>query len=188
MQNLLLTIKSLILLFISIIIFVGCSASTGSRYDKNEKDNSNNTSDVNIEIKNPATLNVDLEINTYKTKINIPEKKVSTQSGNQNVWFDYCSPGIETKTKSLVGTSDGYRVLVLTTDNIEEAIKFLNVQILNFIPTQDEFAKVSGKSKMPAMMGHGNPSQKMFEKKVDEILFTEEKLSLIHISEPTRPY
>ncbi len=121
MQNLLLTIKSLILLFISIIIFVGCSASTGSRYDKNEKDNSKNTSDVNIEIKNPATLKEDFDITPYKTKINIPEKKVSTQSGNQNVWFDYGSPGIETKTKSLVGTSDGYRVLVLTTDNIEEA-------------------------------------------------------------------
>ncbi|MBK7104734.1 MAG: insulinase family protein [Ignavibacteriae bacterium] len=60
-------------------------------------------------------------------------------------------------------------------DNIEEAIKFLNDQMLNFIPTQDEFAKVTGKSKMPAMMGHGNPTQKMFEKKVDEILYTEEK-------------
>ncbi|MBK8944711.1 MAG: insulinase family protein [Ignavibacteriae bacterium] len=62
-------------------------------------------------------------------------------------------------------------------DNIEEAIKFLNEQMLNFIPTQEEYAKVSGKSKMPAMMGHGNPSQKMFEKKLETILYTEEKFN-----------
>lgn len=121
MQNLLLTLKSLILLFISILIFDGCSASTGSRYDKNEKDNTKNTSDVTKEITKPVTLKEDFDITPYKTKIIIPEKKVSTKIGNQNVWFDYDSPEIETKTKSLVGTADGYRVLVLTTDNIEEA-------------------------------------------------------------------
>ena len=37
------------------------------------------------------------------------------------MWFDYGSPEMKTKIKSLIGTSDGYRVLVLTTDNIEEA-------------------------------------------------------------------
>ncbi|MFZ1292345.1 MAG: insulinase family protein [Melioribacteraceae bacterium] len=60
-------------------------------------------------------------------------------------------------------------------DNIEDAIKFLNAQMLSFVPTQEEFMKVTGKAKMPAMMGNGNASQKMFEKKTDEILFTEQK-------------
>ncbi len=121
MQNLLFTIKILILLIISVLIFDGCSASTGSRYDKNEKDNTNDNSDITKEITTPVTLKEDFDITPYKTKIIVPEKKISTQSGNQNVWFDYGSPEIETKTKSLVGTADGYRVLVLITDNIEEA-------------------------------------------------------------------
>ena len=37
------------------------------------------------------------------------------------MWFDYGSNIIETKTKSLVGTDDGFRVIVLTSDNLEEA-------------------------------------------------------------------
>ena len=94
MQNLLFTIKNLILLIISILIFDGCSASTGSRYDKNEKDNSKDNSDITKEITNPVTLKEDFDITPYKTKIVVPEKKISTKSGNQNVWFDYGSPEI----------------------------------------------------------------------------------------------
>jgi hypothetical protein len=51
----------------------------------------------------------------------VPEKKLNSINENGNVWFDYGSPEIETKAKTLVGTGDGFRVLVLTTDNIEEA-------------------------------------------------------------------
>ena len=35
--------------------------------------------------------------------------------------FDYSSPENVNKPKSLIGTADGFRVLVITTDNLEEA-------------------------------------------------------------------
>jgi hypothetical protein len=114
-------IKRLLIYITSLFIIFGCSASTGSRYDKDDKKNSNNSSIGSNENVKPTTLKEDFDITPYKTKIIVPEKKTDTKKGNQKIWFDYGSPNIETKTKSLVGTTDGYRVLVLTTDNIEEA-------------------------------------------------------------------
>jgi hypothetical protein len=120
MKKLLFEIKRLFVVFSSIIVVYSCSASTGSRYSKDEKINSSNTSEnkVNIEKTIP---NEDFDITPYKTKIIIPEKKSSTNNKSPNVWFDYGSAVIETKTLSLVGTDEGFRVLVLTTDNLEEA-------------------------------------------------------------------
>ncbi len=109
---------TLLLLFISILY--SCAASTGSRYDKNDN-NTKHTSEDNEEISNPTALKEDFDITPYKTKINIPEKKWTKKASNQNIWFDYDSPETKIKTKSLVGTADGYRILVLTTDNLEEA-------------------------------------------------------------------
>ena len=106
--------------FISVLVMYGCSASTGSRYEKEKVKTEDNTGVKTEDIKT-SDLKEDFDITPYKVKIIIPEKKVSSVSGNQNVWFDYGSPGIETKTKTLVGTGEGFRVLVLTTDNIEEA-------------------------------------------------------------------
>jgi hypothetical protein len=121
MKKSLFEIKSLIIVFSSILIIYSCSASTGSRYNKNEKENSDNTSKENKETIKSTELIEDFDITPYKTQIIIPEKKSGTVSKNPNVWFDYGSPEIETKTESLVGTDNGFRVLVLTTDNIEEA-------------------------------------------------------------------
>jgi hypothetical protein len=107
--------------FISLLIISACSASTGSRYEKNEKVSSEkSTTDKNEEIKE-TPLKEDFDITPYKIEIIIPEKKESGVIENQNVWFDYGSPELETKNKTVIGTGDGYRVLVLTTDNIEEA-------------------------------------------------------------------
>lgn len=116
--------KMSLVVFISIVMLYGCSASTGSRYEKVKVKTEDNT-EVKTEVKNEdiktSTVKEDFDITPYKVEIIIPEKKVSSVSGNQNVWFDYGSPGIETKTKTLVGTGEGFRVLILTTDNIEEA-------------------------------------------------------------------
>ena len=114
-------IRLLLFYLLSIVLFWGCSASTGSRYDSDEKKETSNTSIENNSDPKDIILKEDFDITPYKTKIVLPEKKTSTKSINQNVWFDYGSPEMKTKIKSLIGTSDGYRVLVLTTDNIEEA-------------------------------------------------------------------
>jgi hypothetical protein len=113
--------KKLFVVFILILVIYACSASTGSRYGKEEKVKSENTSEEKDKNIKTFTLKEDFDISSYKTKIIVPEKKLNSISENQNVWFDYGSTIVETKTKTLSGTSDGFRVLVLTTDNIEEA-------------------------------------------------------------------
>jgi hypothetical protein len=121
MKKSLFAIKTLFAVFSFVLIIYSCSASTGSRYSKDEKVDKDNTlqkNDENIKKNEPVE---DFDITPYKTKIIIPEKKISTVNKNPNVWFDYGSPVIETKTLSLVGTDEGFRVLVLTSDNIEEA-------------------------------------------------------------------
>lgn len=114
-------LKTTFAAFMSLLIISACSASTGSRYEKNEKVSSEkSTTEKNTEIKE-TPLKEDFDITPYKTEIIVPEKQESGVIENQNVWFDYGSPEVETKNKTVIGTGDGYRVLVLTTDNIEEA-------------------------------------------------------------------
>ncbi|MCB9248581.1 MAG: hypothetical protein H6613_08550 [Ignavibacteriales bacterium] len=60
-------------------------------------------------------------------------------------------------------------------DNIKEAISFFNEKMISFIPTEDEFMTATGKSKMPSMMGHGNMAKLLFDNKVNEIVYEEEK-------------
>ena len=110
--------NSLLIAFISFLFIYGCSASTGSRYEKEKTTNTTETKNGDTKSYN---LKEDFDITPYKTEIVIPEKKSSGISEKENVWFDYGSPEIGTKTKTLIGTGDGFRVLVLTTDNIEEA-------------------------------------------------------------------
>ncbi len=62
-------------------------------------------------------------------------------------------------------------------DDISSAVSFLNEQMLSFIPTREEFEQTSGQSKMPSMMGHGNMANKMFESKLESILYEDEKFS-----------
>ena len=109
-----------LIVFISFLVMSGCSASTGSRYEKEKVKTEDNTELKTEDIKTPADKE-DFDITPYKVEIIIAEKKVNNVVENQNIWFDYGSPEIETKTKTLVGIGEGFRVLVLTTDNIEEA-------------------------------------------------------------------
>ena len=112
--------KSFLVVIALLLVFNACSASTGSRYEKKDDVKSVNT-ETKSESTKTSTLKEDFDIKPYKTEIIIPEKNTNTISSNPNVWFNYGSAEDETKTKTLVGTSDGFRVLILTTDNIEEA-------------------------------------------------------------------
>lgn len=107
--------------FLYLLLLVSCASSTGSRYGNEDKNNKSNSDTKTIENVSQSDLKEDFDITPYKTKIIIPEKKIVKSNSNDEIWFDYNSPDIENKPKSLVGTIDGFRVLVLTTDNIEEA-------------------------------------------------------------------
>ncbi len=104
------------LIFIPLIFFLAdCSASTGSRYEKNEKTNGNGD-------KKKVTVNEDFDITRYKTKIEI--KIISNNEGLSDVWYGYENGSQKSnfvQNRKIVGTVDGYRVLVVATDNMDEA-------------------------------------------------------------------
>lgn len=107
-----------LLFALSILLFLeACSASTGTRYEKD--DTPKKTEEKNP----PKTLEEDFDITPYKTNIDIKEN-----TGNENqitdAWYGYDknaedSPSADNK--KIVGTVDGFRVLVVTTDDMNEA-------------------------------------------------------------------
>lgn len=106
----------IILIIIPIIFFhAGCGASTSSRYEKTEKTNGN-------EDKNKATANEDFDITRYKTKIEI--ETITNSEGLSDAWYGYENSSEESnfgQNLNIVGTVDGYRVLVVATDNMDAA-------------------------------------------------------------------
>jgi len=106
----------LTLIFIPIIFFyAGCGASTSSRYEKNEETNGNGD-------KNKATINEDFDIMQYKTKIELETSFYS--EGLSDAWYGYEGDSEESNSGQnfiIVGTVDGYRVLVVATDNMNAA-------------------------------------------------------------------
>lgn len=56
-------------------------------------------------------------------------------------------------------------------DNIEKAVKFLNNQMLAFVPTKEEYENAKGESDRPSMMGHGNMVKNLFDEKLNSILY-----------------
>ena len=109
---------SLILHYSFLLLFVAaCSASTGTRY---EKDNSSDENKINA---NPVNVEEDFDITPYKTKIEIEEPDERTEGFN-DAWYEYESVSGEQFSElnnKIIGTDDGFRVLVIATDNMDEA-------------------------------------------------------------------
>ena len=59
-------------------------------------------------------------------------------------------------------------------DDIEKAVKFLNNQMLSFVPNKEEYENAKEESSRPSMMGHGNMAKKMFDDKLNSILYEDE--------------
>lgn len=97
---------------IIINLFTNCSASTETRYnDDKPKD------------KNSSKLVEDFDITPYKTDIEIINL-VESSNGLIDAWYDYdyaTDDFIHPERRKITGTRDGYRLLILATDNLEEA-------------------------------------------------------------------
>ena len=101
-------IYSLLFALSFLLVLDACSASTGTRYEKKSS---------------PKTLEEDFNITPYKTNIEIKE---NTGNDNQitDAWYGYnknAEDSLSTDNKKIVGTVDGFRVLVVTTDDMNEA-------------------------------------------------------------------
>ncbi|MEE9448533.1 MAG: SPOR domain-containing protein [Ignavibacteriaceae bacterium] len=97
-----------------IFIFVGCSASTGSRYETKSNDN-----DIKDKEEQEKFVE-DFDITPYKTEIDIEEVPSGNQVLPDDVWYGYTDT-VSTSSKIIAGTTDGYRVQVLSTDNMDKA-------------------------------------------------------------------
>ena len=97
-----------------------CATSTGSRYSKIDNENTNSSSNTSSD-NNAVKLDEDFDISPYKTNIKIPEKTKTSSTNKNDIWFDYTSTTPDINQKILVGTEEGYRVLVTSTDNLEDA-------------------------------------------------------------------
>jgi cell division protein FtsN len=107
-------LKLLFIVTVIISLLIGCSASTGSRYEtKVETDK---------ESKTEATKEVseDFDITPYQTEINIEAPPIATDKLPPDVWYAYDDSLVEMQ-RQIVSTTDGYRVQVLSTDDIDEA-------------------------------------------------------------------
>lgn len=110
----------LIILGISLSLLTACGTSTGSRYSKSDTSDEQK-SDQSTEVSIPKDLIEDFDISPYKSKIELKDKKPTSASDNKEIWFEYNSSSKDYGRKILSGTADGYRILVTSTDNLEEA-------------------------------------------------------------------
>jgi hypothetical protein len=107
-------LKIIIGITVITILFIGCSASTGSRYET-KKETGEETS---TEVKNEVAE--DYDITPYQTEINIEAPPIATDKLPSDVWYAYDDSLVEMQ-RQIVSTTDGYRVQVLSTDDIDEA-------------------------------------------------------------------
>jgi len=98
------------------IIFYSCSAATDTRYSKDSEKEISKTKEKEIIAED------DFDIKPYRTKIEIPNEKKETNNKTLDLWFGYPENISEDQTqKTVVDTIPGYRVQVISTDNLDEA-------------------------------------------------------------------
>ena len=107
--------KIIVTIFGLAFFVFGCSASTGSRYEtKEEVKNPDKTE----EQQKPAE---DFDITSYETNIEIDVPPLTSDKLPPDVWYGYASSTPDSSGKNIIGTTDGYRVQVISTDDIDEA-------------------------------------------------------------------
>ena len=69
---------------------------------------------------NEEQITEDFDITPYKTEIKLDPEELPTGKLPSDVWYQYDEDSNEAG-KNVTGTTDGFRVQVVATDNIEEA-------------------------------------------------------------------
>jgi hypothetical protein len=110
------SVIALILLILPIFLY-SCSASSTVRYNR-EKEKKG--AGIEAETKN---YKEDFDIVPYRTEIDIKENSsAAAETPDINPWYGYEEKDTgSVQEKAIVGTTNGFRVQVLATDNLEEA-------------------------------------------------------------------
>ena len=96
------------------ILLIGCSASTGSRYETKKETGKETSTEVTKEVTE------DFDITPFQTEIDIEAPPIATDKLPSDVWYGYGDQS-SVNERIIVGTTDGYRVQVLSTDDLDEA-------------------------------------------------------------------
>lgn len=98
------------------MLFYSCSASTDTRYSKDSE------KEISKMRENETIAEDDFDIEPFRTKIDIPAVSKETKDTAFDLWFGYPADIPEDQTKkTVVDTIQGYRVQVISTDNLDEA-------------------------------------------------------------------
>jgi len=98
------------------VLFYSCSASTDTRYSKDAEKEVSKTKE------NEIIAEDDFDIKPFQTKFEIPFESKETKDVPLDLWFGYSADIPEDQTKkTVVDTIQGYRVQVISTDNLDEA-------------------------------------------------------------------
>lgn len=110
-------ILSFILISLSLFLY-SCGASSTVRYDRNKEEKK----EAEKESEN-KTYKEDFDIIPFRTDIDINEKQpAELNPPDINPWYGYATKDTsEVQEKEIVGTTNGFRVQVLATDNLENA-------------------------------------------------------------------
>ncbi len=110
-------LSSFFIIFIP-ILFYSCASSSTVRYNRTEE----KTPKENKEAEK-KTYKETFDMTPYRTKIDIKGNTVLKDSSEETeVWYGYEQKDTTAnQVKTIVGTTNGYRVQVMATDNLEEA-------------------------------------------------------------------
>lgn len=110
---------------ILLIFFISCSASTDTRYGKEEETKDKEKTIITDKIS--KNVEEDFDFTPFKTEFDIPEKQIAVYNGSVseelNIWYEYDDNSFDTLpvNRKIIDRVSGYRVLVLATDNLDEA-------------------------------------------------------------------
>lgn len=101
-------------LFLPFLIY-SCGASSTVRYEREKKNEKKETEE--------KTFKETFDITPYRTTIDIKENPVTEETDSEiNAWYGYEQiDSTADSVKTVVGTTNGFRVQVLATDNLEQA-------------------------------------------------------------------
>ncbi|NWF90588.1 MAG: SPOR domain-containing protein [Ignavibacteriaceae bacterium] len=108
--------RFLTIFFTFSILFLGCSASTDTRYGNRQQDK------VEVSSEQKVAVEDEFDLTPYRTKFEIPFDSSENTVNELDVWYDYekIEPANEFQ-KTIVDSIPGFRVQVVSTDNLEEA-------------------------------------------------------------------
>ncbi|HED07687.1 MAG TPA: SPOR domain-containing protein [Ignavibacteria bacterium] len=111
-------LSTCLLFLIPLILLNSCGSST----EISKKNKTVKKTNKKMSIKN---IKEDFIITPYRTKIKVKPNTNTTQSSHLNIWYGY-NNNFSTDTSNVIKKTTGFRVQILSTDNLEQARRMKN--------------------------------------------------------------